>query len=251
LSPPLLAGLAVGGVGVGWFLNTVIVRAPDGRSLLHPGPECPECEARLHGVELLPIVSWVALRGRCRHCGEAIPAGYPIVELANAVLWVLAGVRFGASLELVPYLVLFSVLLTQSVIDLELYRLLDRITYPALAVLLVLVVLVGVVDDRPDTIRNGLIGMVLYVVFLLVPALVNPRGMGLGDVKLAAPMGLMLGRIHVVLVLDALIFACVLGLVVGVVLYLARGRQSHAFPFGPWLALGCVLAVLFTVQLIS
>ena len=129
-----LVALAVLGLVAGTVVNLVIERMPDGGSPFSAGPGCPECDAPRSGVELVPVVGWVARSGRCRACAVAIPAGYPLVEVANAVLWVLAGITFGADWVLVPYLFLFSVLLAQSVIDLELYRLLDRITFPALAV---------------------------------------------------------------------------------------------------------------------
>jgi leader peptidase (prepilin peptidase) / N-methyltransferase len=246
-----LVALAVGGLIVGTFLNQVIVRMPDGGSPFASGPECPECEAPWSGVELVPVVGWVARSGRCRACAVAIPAGYPLVEVSNAVLWVAAGVTFGADWVLVPYLFLFSVLLSQSVIDLELYRLLDRITFPALLTSVVALALVATTDDDPRArIVGALIGGVGYFVFLLIPALISPKGMGLGDVKLAALMGLYLGYLDPMLVFPAVLIACVLGIAAGAVLFFVRGRASRAFPFGPWLALGCVIAICLHGSLI-
>ncbi len=249
-TPVLLVALGVGGMAVGWFLNTVIVRLPEGESL-RPPPRCPECEAPLAAVDTVPVVSWLRLRGRCRACDEPIPLGYPLVEVGNAVSWVAAGLCFGARWVLVPYLFLFSVLLAQAVIDLELYRLLDRITYPAIVVSLVALPLAALTLEHPRrAVLGAAIGGVGYFVFLFLPALVYPRGMGMGDVKLAALMGLHLGLIHPVLVLYSVILACLLGLAAGLVLFFARGRESRAFPFGPWLALGCVLAVVFHTSLL-
>jgi leader peptidase (prepilin peptidase) / N-methyltransferase len=246
-----LVALALGGLIVGTFVNQMIVRMPDGGSPFSSGPGCPECEAPWSGVELVPVVGWAVRSGRCRACAVAIPAGYPLVEVANAILWVVAGLTFGADWVLVPYLFVFSVLLAQSVIDLELYRLLDRITFPALAISVVALALVALTDDDPRArIAGALIGGVGYFVFLLIPALISPKGMGLGDVKLAALMGLYLGYIDPFLVLYALVIACVLGVVVGVILMIVRGGSSRAFPFGPWLALGCVLAICFHTSLL-
>ncbi|WCO65173.1 prepilin peptidase [Iamia majanohamensis] len=245
-SPLLLVLLGLGGLVVGSFLNVVIVRLPDGGSLLRPPSHCPQCEAPIRPADNIPILSYVLLRGRCRSCREPIPLGYPLVEAGNAVLWVAAGARFGATWALIPFLLLFSTLLAQSVIDLELYRLLDKITFPVLGASAVLVAAVSLVEGEPDRILYALGGAVGYFVFLFVPALIYPRGMGLGDVKLALLMGLFLGWINPLLCLYALIAACLLGLVAGVVLFLARGRKSAEFPFGPWLALGCVLVILFS-----
>lgn len=243
-SPLVLVLLGVAGVAVGWIVNLVIVRLPDGGSLVDPGPRCPDCEAPLSVAEQIPVLSYLRLRGRCAHCGDDIPLGYPLVELANGVLWVLAGWRFGSSLAVVPVLLLFSTLLAQSVVDLEHYRLLDRITFPVLGVSAVLILGVSAIEGDVGRIGLALVGSVGYFVFLFIPALVYPRGMGLGDVKLALLMGLFLGWLHPILCLYALITACVLGVVAGGVLYFARGRKSTQFPFGPWLALGCVVALL-------
>lgn len=240
----LVVGCAVAGLVVGGFCNTVIVRAPGGGSLLHPGPRCPECSAPIAWRDAVPVVSWFALSRRCRSCSAPIPSGYPLVEAANAVLWVAAGLRFGWSWALLPALFLFSVLLVQSVIDLELYRLLDRITFPAVAVSAVLLALVALATGEPERVGTAALGAAGYFVFLLIPFLAYPRGMGFGDVKLALLMGLHLGFLSPVLPLFAIMVASVLGAVVGAGLYVARDRSSREFPFGPWLALGCVVTIL-------
>ena len=250
-SPLVLALLGVAGVAVGWFLNLVIVRMPAEEPLLDPPPRCPDCEAPLSAAEQIPLVSYLRSRGRCAHCGDQIPLGYPLVELANGVLWVLAGWRFGGSLAVVPMLLLFSTLLVQSVIDLEHYRLLDRITFPVLGVSVVLVAAVSAIEGDVGRTALALAGAVGYFVFLFIPAFIYPRGMGLGDVKLALLMGLFLGWVHPILCLYALVAACILGLVAGLVLYFARGRTSTQFPFGPWLAVGCVVALLASGSIVD
>jgi leader peptidase (prepilin peptidase)/N-methyltransferase len=240
----LLIACALGGLVAGGICNTVIVRAPEGESLLHPGPQCPECRAPIAWRDTIPVVSWFALGRRCRSCAEPIPSGYPLVEVANAVLWVAAGLRFGTSWVLIPYLFLFSVLLAQSVIDLELYRLLDRITFPAVGVSLAMIAAVSLIEGEPRAVLGALIGGIAYFLFLFLPFIVYPRGMGFGDVKLALLMGLHLGWLHPILPLFAVLAASLLGSVAGVAIYVARRGKSREFPFGPWLALGCVLTIL-------
>src|SRR5690606_33213243 len=122
--------------------------------------------AALPPADQVPVVSYVRLRGRCRACREPIPLAYPLVEVACAALWVAAGLRFGVTWALIPFLLLFSTLLAQSVIDLELYRLLDRITFPVLGASLVLVVAVSLVEGQPDRIPLALLGMAGYFAFL-------------------------------------------------------------------------------------
>jgi leader peptidase (prepilin peptidase)/N-methyltransferase len=244
-------------LAVGSFLNTLIVRAPTEEGILRPGPHCIDCEARLGLADLVPVVSWLRTRGRCRHCGAPVPVGYPLVEVANVVLWGVAAARFGATWDLPVYLAVFSVLLALSVIDLELYLLPNRITYPAIVASLVAVPVLSVVlrHDPALAIRSAYLGGLGYAGFLLVVLLlwelvVRREGMGMGDVKLAILLGIWVGWIHLVLVLYALVFACVIGVVVGLVVLVVR-RASRAFPFGPWLALGAIIAIVRSDDILS
>ena len=217
----LIVFLALFGLAIGSFLNVVIVRVPSGESLLRPPSKCPLCEHEILPRDNIPIVSWLLLKGKCRNCGEPIPAGYPIVEATNMVLWVLAGIRFGASAEVVPYALLFSVLLALSVIDLELYILPNKITYPSVLASLVAIPLLSVVatDDPGAAMLGAAIGAIGFAGFLLVlllawELLMHKEGMGMGDVKLAVLLGLWIGYINPLLCLFALIASSVIGLVV-------------------------------------
>lgn len=244
-------------MAVGSFVNTLIVRVPTEEKILRPGPHCQSCEASLRARDLVPVVSWVASKGRCNHCGEAVPVGYPLVEVANVVLWALAAARFGVSWELPVYLALFSVLLALSVIDLELYLLPNRLTYPSIVASIVLVPVLSVLlrEDPAGAIRSAYLGgigypLFLFLMVLLFELIVRKEAMGMGDVKLAVILGMWVGWIHLVLVIYALLFACVLGVVVGGVVLIVR-RESRAFPFGPWLALGAIAAILFSERILD
>lgn len=244
-------------LAVGSFLNTLIVRAPTEEKILSPGPRCQSCDARLGARDLVPVVSWVASRGRCRHCDGEIAVGYPLVEIANVVLWALAAARFGATWDLPVYLVLFSVLLALSVIDLELYLLPNRITYPSIVASIVLVPVLSFAlrEDPAWAITSAYVGGFGYALFLLVMTVVfefflRKEAMGMGDVKLAVVLGIWVGWIHLVLVVYALLFACLLGVVVGGVVLVVR-RESRAFPFGPWLAIGAVAAILYSDRILD
>jgi leader peptidase (prepilin peptidase)/N-methyltransferase len=251
LAPVALVLLGLVGLLVGSFLNVVIVRLPDGMSIMSPPSRCSECETPIKPYDNIPVVSWFVLRGRCRACGAQFGFAYVLVEVANAVLWVAAGLRFGASWALVPMLLLFSTLLAQAVIDLELYRLLDKITFPVLAASVVLIAAVSVVEGDASRIGMAVAGGIGYAVALWVPSYVTRgKGMGLGDVKLALLLGLYLGWAHPLLILYSLILSCLIGIVVGAGFYLVR-RRSEGYPFGPWLALGCILALLFPDVVLS
>jgi leader peptidase (prepilin peptidase)/N-methyltransferase len=252
MSTGVLIGLmAVMGLAVGSFLNVMIVRIPAGESLVSPPSKCPLCEAPIAKRDNIPVLSWILLKGRCRSCGEPIPAGYPLVEAANAALWAIAAVRFGPHPAVVPYALLFSILLVLSVIDLELYILPNKITYPSILVSFAAIPILSFVqsDDPGTRIVSALIGMAIFAGILLVTLLawelvVHKEGMGMGDVKLAVLLGLWLGWIHAFLPIYALIASSVLGAVVGVGILVVR-RESRPFPFGPWLALGTIVVILF------
>lgn len=211
---------------------------------------------------LLTLVERVPAMATAGYVSAEEPAITPLararaVRVLAPVLFSLAAWRWGAALVLVPYLLLFAVLLIVSMIDLEHYRIPDRIVFPALGMSLSLILVVSGVEGFDLVfVRNALIGSVAYFLLLLLPHLVYPKGMGFGDVKLALLMGLYLGWIYsdvfqvVALVMWALILGSGLGVVAGIAFALLRGRRAE-FPFGPALAAGCVLAVLFSDRLVG
>ena len=252
----LLVLLALFGLVVGSFLNVVIVRVPSGESVLHPPSKCPQCQSSIAPRDNIPVLSWILLKGKCRSCGEPIPAGYPMVEAANMVLWVLAGIRFGAGVAVVPYALFFSVLLVLSVIDLELYILPNKITYPSILVSMVAIPVLSYasLDDPAGAIVGAALGAIGFAGFLLVILLaweliMRKEGMGMGDVKLAVLLGLWIGWLNPLLCLIALIASSVIGLVVGIVILAVR-KESRPFPFGPWLALGSIVVILFSAPIL-
>ena len=179
------------------------------------------------------------------------------VRVLTPVLFALAAWRWEASAVLVPFLFLFAVLLVVSLIDLEHYRIPDRIVFPALGVSIGLISFVTLIEGYDLVfVRNALIGAVAYFVLLLVPHLIYPKGMGFGDVKLALLMGLFLGWLYsdvfngITLIMWALVLGSLLGVVAGIAFALIRGRRAE-FPFGPALALGCVLVLLFSDSFIA
>jgi leader peptidase (prepilin peptidase)/N-methyltransferase len=190
--------------------------------------------------------------------GVRLRGKYLFLHLAMLVLFVVTALRFDEEPVgyLASFLFLFAMLLTVSVIDVELFRLPDLIVLPSLLVMLALVALVSVLDDRPEQIRYALVGAALYFGFLFFAHLVYPRGMGFGDVKLAAVMGLSVGWLGtsyaaaIGLVLWAMLIGFITGSIVGVVLLAVR-RRSKQIPFGPFLALGTITAVLLSSGLVS
>lgn len=241
----LLLICGVLGLVVGSFLNVVIWRVPRHESVVAPRSHCPGCDATLTPLENVPVVSWVALRGRCRHCGTRISLRYPLVELLTAGLWVAMAARFGAAWDLPPYLVLVSGLVALSMIDLDHFLLPNRVLYPTGIAMTALFVLAAALDDGwHDLGRALLCGVVAFLVFFVIHV-ISPRGMGFGDVRLSFVLGVALGWLSWRHVYLGLFLGFLLGAVVGVALIAtgARSRRDHV-PFGPFLAAGAVIAIL-------
>ncbi|KTR51770.1 prepilin peptidase [Curtobacterium oceanosedimentum] len=242
---------AVFGLALGSFLNVVVHRVPAGLSVVAPASACPGCSHPIRRRDNVPVVSWLALRGRCRDCSTAISARYPLVEAATAVLFLLVGIRFAPASDAsgaaaVGALVLLVVLLTAmagsvalALIDIDTHRLPNRIVLPAYPVFLVLLTLSSTLTGDWDALVRGSVGMVVLGGVYLLLALAVPRGMGLGDVKLAGVLGLMLAYLGWGPLAVGAFAAFLLGGTFGVVLLVVgRARRSTGIPFGPWMLLG-------------
>jgi leader peptidase (prepilin peptidase) / N-methyltransferase len=229
---------AIGGLIIGSFLNVVVYRLPRGESLAHPPSRCPSCEAPVKPYDNIPVLSWLALRGRCRSCKAPISPRYPLVEAATGALWAaVMWARWDDVSGIALGIVLVTALIPITLIDFDHRIIPNRITGPAAVV----AILIGVVLDQ-DYIVEQLIAGAAAGGFFLLAAIAYPKGMGMGDVKLAGVLGLYLGR-GVGL---ALLVGLVAGVVVGATIMArvgAREGRKTAVPFGPFLALGGLVAI--------
>lgn len=242
----LVAGCALFGLLVGSFLNVVIHRVPRQESVVRPRSRCPGCGTQLAERDNIPVVSWLVLRGRCRSCSAPISLRYPAVELLTGLLFGATAARFGFAWELPAFLVLMAALVALSGIDLDTFLLPKRIVWPSFAAGVVLLGAAAVATDDWQGAREAAIGAALAFAALFAIHLISPRGMGFGDVRLALVLGLHLGWLELPAVPLGLFLGFLTASVVGVGLMLrgSRGRKDR-IPFGPFLALGTVLAVLF------
>ncbi|MGZ4689346.1 MAG: prepilin peptidase [Acidimicrobiia bacterium] len=241
----LLAGCGLMGLLIGSFLNVVIWRVPNHESIVHPPSHCPHCNVEIAPYDNIPVLSWIILRGRCRHCGAPISIRYPLIEIGCSALWVAMALRFGASWDLPAYLVLVSALLALSAIDLDTFLLPNKIVYPLAGAMVVLFGLAALLDDAGSDFVRALLGGVAAYAFFFTVMLISPRGMGFGDVKLSFSLGVALGWLSWGSVFLGLFLGFLLGAVVGVLLIATKvlTRKQHV-PFGPFLAAGTVLAIL-------
>ncbi len=231
---------ALAGAAVGSFLNVCIDRLPSGRSLLRPPSQCDACGRRLTPLDLIPILSYILLRGRCRSCGAHISYRLPLVEAATAGLFALLWHYFpGPHFLIAAYY--GSLFLVIALIDLKHTIIPNQLTYPALLVAVPLSI-PQADNGIVSSLTGGAIGLALGVVPLLLP-----HGMGWGDVKMSALMGFGLGYPNI---LVALALAVLLGGIVGIVLLASgmKGRRS-AIPFGPFLSMGALAALVWGRQI--
>lgn len=222
----------------------VVHRLPRGESLVTPASRCPSCETPIAPWDNIPVLSWLLLRGRCRHCGAPISPRYPAIEAFVAVAFVVVALVRGVDDDLVVELPFVAMLVAVAAIDLERQIIPNRIVVPT-AVFGLAASAVVKTDDLPELLIAGA-GAFL---FMFVVVLMWPGGMGMGDVKLAGVMGLYLG----VAVIPALFIGFAAGALVGVAV-MARegaGARKKRLPFGPFLALGGFLALLVGQELVD
>jgi leader peptidase (prepilin peptidase)/N-methyltransferase len=235
------------GLGLGSFMTVAITRMPAGESVVRPRSRCPSCGTEILARDNVPVVSWLLLRGRCRTCGAPIPLMYPLTELATATLVVAVAIRYADPWQAVLLGGLVSLMPAVTVIDIRHRIIPNRLMYPSLVIAPPFVA-IGSLLGAPLDLARAALGLLAFGGGLLLVAIVS-RGMGMGDVKLAAVIGVALGAIGLRFVGVAAGAAIVLGAVGAVVaLAMGKGRKS-AIPFGPYLAAGAVVATLWGARI--
>ncbi len=235
----------LGGIVAGSFISVVAHRVPRGLSIVAPRSRCPGCGEQIAARDNIPVVSWLLLRGRCRHCRERIPATYPALELGVGIAFLATVlVLWDDPAQLVLGLVFVATLAAITLTDLE------RRVIPNRILLASAVAGVGIAAlADPGSLPERLIGALAAGGVLLLVALVYPQGMGMGDVKLAALMGLYLGREVAPAMLTGFLAGALLG--VGLMVREGAGARKRGIPFGPFLALGGIVGLLAGNQLID
>jgi leader peptidase (prepilin peptidase)/N-methyltransferase len=239
-----IAFAALLGAVVGSFLNVVIHRLPRGESLASPGSRCPSCGTPIAPYDNVPVLSWLLLRGRCRRCGARISPRYPAVELLTAAAFAAVVAVLGFDDDLLLQLPFVACLIALAGIDLDHKLLPNKIVYPMAAYGLVATAVV----DTGDLVEHLIAGAGGFL-FLFAAVFAYPRGMGMGDVKLAGAMGLYLG----LSIVPAMLIAFLTGSLIGLGMIAREGAQARkkAVPFGVFLALGGIVGVLAGPELIE
>jgi len=242
------------GAAVGSFINVCADRLPAGKSLLAPPSHCDGCQRRLSPLELIPVFSFLFLRGRCRSCGAVIPVRVMLVELGCGIFTALVFHYTGLVPRLGFILVFSYIFIVIALIDLNTRLILNKIVFPSLLLALVSVpFFVGTgIEFKNITefgIINALIGAAAGFIILLIPAIVMPGGMGFGDVKLAALIGMITGFAQV---LVAVLGGIILGGLAAIFLLIFRiKKRKEAIPFGPFLSLATIVTLIWGSEILD
>jgi leader peptidase (prepilin peptidase) / N-methyltransferase len=243
-----LSVFALAGLLFGSFLTVVTYRVPRGQSVVAPRSACPNCGTAILARDNVPVLSYLLLRGRCRQCHSHISAEYPAIEALTAALFVAAALvfrRVETAVIVAPFL---GIMVATAVIDAHHRIIPNRIVYTALPLFAALILIVDVAGGRPD-ILGALLGFLAFGGGLFAVALISPRGMGMGDVKLAALMGLVLGALGWRYVGVAILVAILAGGIGAIVALVAGRSRKDTIPFGPYLAGGGIVSALLAPQI--
>ena len=232
------------GLAFGSFSTVVISRIPSRESVVRPRSRCVGCEATIAARDNIPILSWILLRGRCRSCHGRITVAYPLVEVMTAALFVSAFVVHRDVWVAFMIGVFLAIMPAIAVIDFRHRIIPNRVIYPSLIGFSVYVPVAWLAGAPIDPITAG-IGFLGYGGILALVAFVSPRGMGMGDVKLVALIGLVLGSVDPASVLVAAGAGILLGGFGAIGALLSGASRKHAIPFGPFLAAGAVIGALW------
>ncbi len=237
LIPAFLAGITIGS-----FLNVCILRIPRKEEIVWTPSHCMECGHRLGVRDLVPVFSFLALKGKCRYCGAKLSVQYPVIELLNGLFYILVFLVNGTNITSVIYCLCASILLIISVIDWRTYEI-----PPGLNIAIAVLGAVNLILDRGNWL-NYLIGAVSVSGFFLILFLITRgRGIGGGDIKLMAAAGLLLGWQRIIL---AMAVGCILGAIIHLTLMKIKG-EGRVLAFGPYLSAGIFISMLFGEGIIA
>lgn len=238
------------GISFGSFLNVLIYRIPRQKKFSFNRSFCPHCEARIKFYDNIPLLSYLILRGKCRSCKKRISIRYPIVELLNGLAYVFFFWNYGINLHFFAFSFLSSILIAIFFIDLDFQIIPDLFTIPGMAIGLGISLVPGGIGIIESAIGLVVGGAVLYLIAELGDRLFKKESMGGGDIKMAAMLGAFLGWQKVVFIFFA---SAVIGLVISIILmFFSRElRAKRVIPFGPFLAIAAVVAIVYGDKIIS
>lgn len=230
------------GLIVGSFSNVCIYRIPRNESIVRPGSHCPQCSKPIPFYDNIPIISYILLRGKCRYCGQPIPIQYPLVELATGLFYIALYLFYGLQLVSVAYMILCTLLIIISFIDLRERIIPDVLSLPFIAFGFILSFFIRIITPVDSLLGILAGGGSLLIIAIVGSKLFKKEAMGGGDIKLAAMIGAFLGW---KLTLLALFLGFFLGSIIGVIVLVTSKNKSDVLPFGPFIALGAFISIFW------
>ncbi len=231
------------GIIIGSFLNVCIYRIPREESIAFPPSHCTRCSHPLAWYDLIPIVSYLSLRGKCRYCGEAISPQYPIIEIFNGLLYLLVFQHFGLTLEFAFYGFMTSILIVICVIDFYQQIIPDELVLLILGTTVLYKASAYLLNGTPLMIKDSIFGFLAGGLLFLAIAVISNGAMGGGDIKLIAVLGLILGLKSTLL---NILLSFIIGAVVSVYLLLSgRKGRKDAIPFGPFISMAFIVTLFY------
>jgi len=228
----------------GSFLNVVIYRLPLKKSIIFPSSHCPYCETKLKYYDLIPVLSYIINKGKCRYCGEKISFQYPIVELLTGLLFLLTFLNYDLTSEFIIFIFLISVLIVVSFIDIKYQIIPNEITFTFIPIGLILSLFFNHIKFL-----DSLLGLLIPAGILLLIAFIYKKGMGIGDVKLIGMIGVFIGWEYALIsIFIGALFGSIYGIYMMVTVNITRKTR---IPFGPFISLGAVIMILYGSLLID
>lgn len=232
------------GLLIGSFLNVCIYRIPRGESISFPPSHCPKCSNNLKPIDLIPVLSFIWTRGKCRYCGEKISRRYPLVEILNSVIYLILYLKFSMSILFIKYAILASILIVISFIDYDHQIIPDEIIIFGI----ILSFMPHIIDNCKVNILNGTIGLLIGGGLFLIIALIT-NAMGGGDIKLMGMLGFSLGYKYILLIT---LLSFIIGAVVSLILIGIKIKSRKDFiPFGPFIAMATLVTIYSGDEIIN
>lgn len=231
------------GTIIGSFLNVCIYRIPREESILYPPSHCPNCGTPLHWYDLIPILSYILQRGKCRYCRESISLQYPVIECLNGLLYLAIYNKFGLSMDFIFYGTIFSVLLIISFIDLHFQIIPDFLNILILILAIIYKILQFTLYGISSNLFNSILALIISGGIFLIIVILSKGGMGGGDVKLIGVLGFILG---IKMVLLNIFLSFILGAIISIFLLLFKIKErKDSIPFGPFICLAFIITVFW------
>jgi len=239
------------GLLIGSFLNVCIYRIPRGESIAYPPSHCTSCGSNIKSYDLIPVISWIFLSGKCRSCGQKISIRYALVELATAILFLLTYYQYGVSIFLLRYLILIPFLIVIAMIDYDTMEVYTTTTWLAIAMGTILLGVNFYLGEPLVTYVYGALlgGGTITIIIMLSKLILGTEGMGWGDAEICGLCGLFLGF---KLTLMMMFFSFIIGGVIGVYLLKFKKKNGRSeMPFGPSIIIATFLIIIWGDKILN